>query len=91
VNDKEYNDPIALERLTISTLQDVIMSVDGITDKTMIGEWLSQLPIKPLHEINKKVEDAVEWGPTFETTITCRDCGAPSVVSAPLNPVAFFT
>lgn len=90
-NDVDFKDPQVAKTFMLSTILSIIVSVDGIKDKGMIAEWLDRLPVRELHTINDKIEKTVEWGPTFETTITCRDCGKPSKVTAPLNPVAFFT
>jgi len=91
VNDSEYATPEKIKNVSFDALLDVIISVDEITNKTMISEWLDKLPAGWLRVINTKIEDATNWGPTFTTQVKCKDCSATMEVTAPLNAVAFFT
>ncbi len=75
----------------LDSLRDVIQSVDTITDKAFIREWLEKVPAGWLKKIYAGIEQTSDWGPTFETSILCRDCNEQTTLVAPLNPIAFFT
>ncbi len=77
--------------IMLDSLRDVIQSVDDITDTVLIREWLEQVPAGWLKLIYNGIEHTSAWGPTFETSILCRDCGERTPITAPLNPIAFFT
>ena len=69
----------------------IIQSVDGISDKTLIKEWASQIPAPMVNKIGRKIENINDWGSTMKWTCTCRDCGESFTVDIPINPVSFFT
>jgi len=91
INENEDMSPEMIKNIMYRTLASVIVAVDEITDREMINQWLELLPAGWLHKINSQVEKTVDWGPSFDTEITCKDCGKKMTVTAPLNPVAFFT
>lgn len=68
----------------------LIGDVDGITDRTMIVEWLRTLPIMWLRDISIAAADTTSWGIKFEVPLVCKDCKAELVVPTPLNPINFF-
>lgn len=88
--EKEFT-PEEWKDVMLDSLRDVIQSVDTITDKEMIREWLEKVPAGWLKSISGGIETTSDWGPTFETSILCRDCGERTPITAPLNPIAFFT
>jgi len=74
----------------MNTINGMIRSVDGITDSKMIAEWVEQIPAGWVHKISDSVEKLSEWGPSFNTPITCRDCEKEVTINTPVNPLAFF-
>ena len=68
----------------------MIKEVDGITDGKMIREWVSQISAGWVHQITGAIGNVSEWGPDFETEITCKDCNEKVKINTPVNPLAFF-
>lgn len=87
----DSTDPYSLQEIMIRSVLNIISSVDGYTDKQIIKEWLEQIPPKHTKKINNNVDKTLEWGPDFTVTETCKDCGQNMEVTAPMNPLAFFT
>lgn len=90
----EMDNDITPERIQhdmVDAVADIIVDVDGIDDREMIIEWLSQVPPQYLAMINKKVDETSDWGPNFDVTVICKDCGEKATFRAPLNPLSFFT
>lgn len=90
----QINEGDAPEKIAAGLYQSIskiILSVDGIDDKTMIVEWLSKIPPKMISQITLMIDKTTEWGPDFKTTIKCKDCGQEESVATPLNPLSFFT
>lgn len=87
--DKLTSDKLA-EKL-FDSVSKIIVSVDSNTDKKQIIEWLGKIPPLLMKQINDSIDKTMEWGPTFMTKITCKDCNTEVEVQAPLNPLAFFT
>jgi hypothetical protein len=88
--DKDISLEKQVARLCLSVSK-VIKSVDNVTDKKQIQEWLTKIPPVLMKQITECIEKTTEWGPDFIATIKCRDCGQEVQVQAPLNPLAFFT
>lgn len=79
------------EALVIDTLLNIIDSVDEITDKTLIKEWLQSIQVGWTKQIQDAIENAQSnWGPDFTIKITCKDCGESIDVETPMNPLTFF-
>lgn len=74
-----------------TSLSAVIRSVDGTKDKTMILEWLREMPREIKEALSKEVERVNQWGVEFEFDITCESCGTADNLSTSLNPTSFFT
>ncbi|KKM88117.1 hypothetical protein LCGC14_1261940 [marine sediment metagenome] len=68
----------------------VIQDVDGTTDRDHIAQWLNTIPVGYVHKIQEAIEKASDWGPEFEVTTKCNDCGEDMVIASPINPIAFF-
>ena len=68
----------------------IIQDVDGTKDPEHIAEWLNEIPAGWIHKILEALEKVSDWGPTFEVTQQCKDCGEDVVISSPINPIAFF-
>lgn len=77
--------------LLVNSMADVIESVDEITDRQMIHDWLIQVPPSYISKINKTLEATSDWGPDFHVSVKCKDCGADVSFNAPMNPLSFFT
>ena len=75
----------------VFNLMGVIESVDDITDKKHIEEWVRTVS-QPFHNrITKAIERTNEWGPAQTTHLTCKDCQKAMEIELPLNPISFFT
>lgn len=87
---KELSDD-DVKRNIVFNLVSVIESVDDITDKGLITEWVKKLTSPQQNRITEVMEKMNDWGPSNSTKLKCRDCGAEMDVELPLNPIAFFT
>lgn len=83
--------PAQINAALISSVLALIDSVDGVRDRPMIRQWLEQVPAGWMDDISTQVGAVGDWGPSFETTVLCKDCGEKITLSTPVNPVAFFT
>jgi len=72
------------------TMVAMIESVDGITDSEMISEWVRTISAGWVHQIGDTIDKVSDWGPTFDVTIKCKDCGKEMTINTPINPLAFF-
>lgn len=82
----------ALKTSVESVLVDAIESVDGVTNKKHIAEWLRDVaPAGWIREAMKPLEEHGDWGanPTFATK--CRECGAEIDIEFSTNPISFFS
>lgn len=86
----EYSSDDTKKNLVFN-LTSVIDSVDGITDKGHIEEWIKALSTPYHNRITEAIERTNEWGPAQTTTLKCRDCGEEMPIELPLNPISFFT
>lgn len=80
-----------IKRNVVFNLTNLIESVDGITDKKMIEEWVSGITSPYQNRITEAIEKTNGWGPEQTTTIVCKDCKKEMPVELPLNPISFFT
>lgn len=78
------------ERSLFQSLLSTIHNVNGVTDKNMIVEWLSSLTAPEVRAMLDKLDTIGDWGPTYNTTITCKDCGEKVELNVPVNPINFF-
>lgn len=69
----------------------MVQSVNGVTDRAYINQWVRELPAPYLNRLAEKMQVLDEWGPNFVWTTTCKDCGEEFKVEIPINPVTFFT
>jgi hypothetical protein len=74
----------------INVISDMIVSVDGETDRNMIREWLQALPPNYLKCISDVTEKVSHWGPDLSVQVLCKDCGEPFTTELPINPISFF-
>lgn len=75
----------------VFNLSNVIESVDGITDKAMIEEWVKKITTPQQSRITEVIEKMNDWGPAQTTKLVCKDCNQEIEVELPLNPISFFT
>jgi hypothetical protein len=78
------------ENITFNLVQ-LIESVDGVTDKSNIEEWVKSITTLMQNRITDVIEKMNDWGPSSTVKVKCRDCGEEMRVELPLNPVSFFT
>lgn len=83
--------PEKIRDMMVESVSNIIKSVDEISDKDMIKEWLSTVPPQYIHLINDNIDKTLEWGPEFKSKIVCLDCKATTDVDIPMNPMYFFT
>lgn len=90
-NKKELTDKDMRENL-VTNLLNLIESIDNITDKKLIEEWIRAIKTQYVNKIASKIESASDvWGSNFKTEIKCKDCGETVEVEIPVNPISFFT
>lgn len=77
-------------KLVISALSGLIASVDGITDRAQIEEWVTKLPLGWKRQVEQTAHNASEWGVDFAITQKCKDCGVEVKMQVTANPVSFF-
>lgn len=75
----------------VFNLSNLIESVDGITDRALIEEWVRKLTSPQQNRITELIEKLNEWGPEQVVKLKCKDCGTEMDVELPLNPISFFT
>lgn len=78
------------KRIFIQTLARVIQSVDGVSDKAFIEEWMTKISWGWKREIEKAAQSVSRWGTEFVSTHTCKDCGEEIKIYVSANPVNFF-
>lgn len=79
------------QSLIINTLAGVIKSVDGITDRDLIREWVAKLPIGWKRQLEATAQSVTQWGVDFTSKQKCKDCKKTMDVHVTANPVSFFT
>lgn len=89
LNDSDMSEQMQLKRLVLA-VSNIIKSVDSVTDRAFIQEWLAKIPPILMKPVTDVIETTTEWGSDFKTSIICTDCGQEVTVQAPLNPLAFF-
>ncbi|WP_407306665.1 hypothetical protein [Acinetobacter sp.] len=80
-----------IKKNVVFNLVNLIESVDDITDKKLIEEWVSSITTPYQNRITDAIEKTNEWGPDQTVTLTCKDCRKEMPVDLPLNPISFFT
>jgi len=82
---------IEYQNQLVDIIVSTIISVDRITDKNMIAEWVKALPAGEGKRIGTAMKEAGDWGPSTEWTTKCKDCGEEVTLEIPLNPISFFS
>ncbi len=90
VNPDALSHPEVLEDYVLESYASVILSVDDITDRAQIKEWLSLLPRRDTKLIMDKVTHLQDWGVTFNYKAKCNKCNTVNELTTELNPTAFF-
>jgi hypothetical protein len=80
-----------VKKLSIHNLLCMIESVDEVSERALIDEWVRTLTSPQVEGITKAAQSLNDWGPDQIVTLKCKDCGQPMQVELPLNPVSFFT
>jgi hypothetical protein len=75
----------------VNMLVDIIVDVDGITDKSQIAEWLSIAPPSIIKELNSKLSSTFDWGTDLTDKVPCVDCGEMMELVVPIDPLSFFS
>lgn len=88
---KDEFTPDDIKKNIVFNLVSLIDSVDGITNKKQIEEWVSGITTPYQNRIAEAIEKTNNWGPIQATKIKCKDCSAEIDVELPLNPISFFT
>lgn len=101
-----YEDVIAMNKhnmgktsLTVEDMQTnllaavsgMILSVNGVTDRNNIDQWVKSLPAIYLGRLAEKMKVLESWGPDLVWEAKCKDCGETFKVEVPINPITFFT
>jgi len=81
-------DELEMATLMISS---VISSVDEITNKEHIKEWIKKIPAGWIKELSNKIESASDFGTDFSFKTKCKDCKKEITIQTPVNPISFFT
>lgn len=91
VNKENTENPDVVFKRIVESVVAVIESVDDITDKDLIREWIENCPPSVIKEINDGVDATLDWGidPVLKTK--CKDCGEDIEISTLINPLHFFT
>lgn len=74
----------------VESITNIITRVDDISDKDMIREWVDKVAPSYRKKISEKMEETLDWGPEFTTTVKCQDCGEMVEIVVPMNPLSFF-
>ena len=78
-------------QLLITELLTLIEQVDEVTDRKMIGEWLTALPRNYWKLITDRGVELSNWGYDLTAKLKCKDCDQQFVYDLQLDPVRFFT
>jgi hypothetical protein len=79
------------EKNLITNLINIIESVDEVTDKKQIAEWLHVVSPQMMNELATAIENSQSWGPDTNVELICKDCSQPFKVDVPINPISFFS
>ena len=93
LRDNEKKKELSVEDLQNNlrkSMLNIIKSVDGIEDRKMINEWITQLPAKSVNRIANQIDKTNDWGPKLDHTVICKDCGKEMEIDIPINPISFF-
>lgn len=89
-NKKEFTEE-DIKKNIIFNLTSIIESVDDVTNREFIEEWVKALTTPYQNQITETIEKTNDWGPSRTVNLICKDCQAEMEVELPLNPISFFT
>ncbi len=75
----------------MDNIMSVVSSVDDITDKDHIREWLTAISAGWANDVAEAIHQTGDFGPDLTHTLICKDCGEEMLTSAPINPISFFS
>lgn len=78
------------EKIIINTISSVIKSVDGISDRVLIKEWVANLPLGMKKQIQLAVQSVGDWGIDMKDAQICKNCKEEIELRISANPVNFF-
>jgi len=78
-------------KLVVDTITGVIRSVDTITDKDQIRQWVLAVPLGWKRQIEQAAQRVSQWGVDGIVHRACLDCGGAIELYINANPVSFFT
>ena len=84
IEHKDYQD------LIVSNLVHFIKSVDQLTDRRLIVEFLHALTRPELEKIQDVISNSMEFGIPLTRRVECPDCHAAHDVKIDINPTLFF-
>jgi len=81
-----------VNKLFTKNILSLISSIDGISDREMISQWVKLAPAPYVKLIQDAVNNGLEnWGTDFMANIKCKDCGEEYIFPLDLNPASFFS
>jgi len=84
-------EPEKQKDMILGNLTNIILSVDEISDKKMIREWLEIITPLQLRDLHSNVQKMTEWGVDTSIKVKCRDCGDEMELDMPTNPLVLFS
>ena len=80
-----------MQQNLLLSLLSMISSVNGVSKKEFLVEWIKDLPANYLGRIGERIDKINDWGSDLVWEATCKDCGEKFKIQIPVNPVTFFT
>ena len=87
---KETSEEIQ-KNIILDQLASVIKSVDEISERKFIREWLEVLNASHVRDIHDQIEKFANWGVNTSVKIKCRDCKEIMEVDLPTSPLILFS
>ena len=89
-NEEDF-DSETLKKNILDMLLDVILTVDEISDRQMIHDWLIAAGPKIVGQLNEEIARTFSWGTDMTIQTTCVDCEEKIEVAIPIDPLSFFS
>lgn len=80
-----------LKNSVMTVIVDAIDSVDGISDKELISDWVNTLSAGWVRQITDAFNVTSDWGTENVVKQKCKDCGAEIELEFSINPISFFS
>jgi len=91
VDAEDFSDIKSYHNFIVDSILCLISSVDGLSDKEMIKEWIESLSASDMQTIIEKMNPSNDWGLNYITEIQCKSCGDTHPAQIPINPINVFT